>query len=107
MENNIREQKILSSLDGLVKATAPEFFYTRLKGKMQNVQPEKFVRWQLRPLLTVSLSIGLLLNIFSLLKMNMHKEIKTTVPSSVSTTEGATILSFANAYNLNIETVYE
>jgi hypothetical protein len=108
MENNNKEQRILNSLDGLKKATAPDFFYTRLTGRMQREQPLQQKQFELRPvLITVSLSVVLLLNIFALVQLNTPAEIKQTAPSVTSTGEGATIQSFANAYNLNTESVYE
>jgi len=45
-----REERILGSLDGLTKATAPDFFYTRLLGRMQQEQePVKEPVLVLRP----------------------------------------------------------
>ncbi len=34
-QNNKRTEEILSSLDGIKRASAPEFFYTRLKARME------------------------------------------------------------------------
>lgn len=34
-ENNQRTEEILNSLDGLTRASAPDFFYTRLKARME------------------------------------------------------------------------
>ena len=60
---NNRSERILSSLDGLQKDIAPDFFYTRLIGRMQNELPEKKSRLLLRPaVLTISLSVFLFLN---------------------------------------------
>jgi len=104
MENNNRSEKILNSLDGLQKAMAPHFFYTRLIGRMQSEQHEKRSRLTLRPVvLAISLSVVLLLNIVALNKLNGPAEAKPAIPSG----EAATIQSFANAYNLNTESVYE
>jgi hypothetical protein len=104
MKNTDRSDRILNSLDGLQKAMAPHFFYTRLIGRMQNEQPVQKSRLLLRPvILTISLSVVLLLNIVALTKMNATVESKHVIPSG----EAATIQSFANAYNLNTESVYE
>lgn len=101
---NNREDKILNSLTGLQKTTAPDFFYTRLIGRMQNEIPRKKSRLMLRPaFLTISLSVVLLLNIAALTKLN-HQPQQIKMQQSG---EKATIQSFANAYNLTAETVYE
>lgn len=34
-QNNRKTEEILSSLDGIKRAAAPEFFYTRLKARME------------------------------------------------------------------------
>ena len=101
---NNRTEKILTSLDGLQKTDVPYFFYTRLIGRMQNEIPGKKNRLMLRPaVLTISLSVFLLLNIVALTKLNHQPQTKKIQQS----TEGATIQSFANAYNLTAESVYE
>ena len=101
---NNKEEKILNSLAGLQKTTAPDFFYTRLIGRMQNELPEKKSRLLLRPvILTVSLSVVLVLNIVALSTFNQQPKAKKILYQN----ESATIQSFANAYNLTAETVYE
>ena len=101
--NNLTE-KILSGLDGLQKDITPDFFYTRLIGRMQNEIPGKKNRLMLRPaVLTISLSVLLFLNIVALTKLDHQpQQIKMQQPG-----ESATIQSFANAYNLTAESVYE
>ena len=70
MQNKISEDKVLSimeSLGGIQPATAPDFFYTRLKAKMQPVE-EKGIFFMLRPaFITAALSLFLIMNVFSLL----------------------------------------
>ncbi len=102
---NTREDKILNSLNGLQKSMAPDFFYTRLIGRMQNELPEKRSRpLLLKPvMLTISLSVVLVLNIVALTKLNQQPGAK----KILNPNETATIQSFANAYNLTAETVYE
>ena len=60
MQNKFSEDKILSimeSLGGIQPAAAPDFFYTRLKGKMQP-QAEKKIFFMLRPaFITAALSV--------------------------------------------------
>jgi hypothetical protein len=93
----------LNSFDGLQQADAPDFFYTRLIGRMQKQQHTKdyFV---LKPIfLSIPLLIILLFNIAALVKINYQ------VPSKkvLKINEDATIQSFAKTYNLTIESVYE
>jgi hypothetical protein len=104
MENN-RSEKILNSLTGLQKAGAPDFFYTRLMGRMQNeMEPQSKPFLLLRPaFVTAALFVVLIVNVFSILKFSKAPESKPTVQSS----KPATIESFANAYNMNTESVYE
>ncbi len=105
MENNIRTEKIMESLVGLQKAGAPDFFYTRLLGKMQNeMEPGKKTSFLLRPaFITTALSIVFIINIFSLTQLNKQPSTKAAVQSNTP----ADIESFATAYDLNAESVYE
>ena len=89
----------MSSFDGLQKATAPDFFYTRLTGRMQNeVGPVNKPFFMLRPaFITAALSLVFIINIFSLTQLNKQ---------SKQINKPATIESFATAYNMNTESVY-
>ena len=107
MQNKFSEDKVLSimeSLGGIQSATAPDYFYTRLKGKMQPVA-EKKIFFMLRPaFITAALSFFLIVNVFSLL--NISKEPKQHF--SLQNSKPATIESFAKAYDLSsAESVYE
>ena len=100
-----REERIMTSVDGLQKATAPDFFYTRLKGRMQREMDEKrkpfFV---LRPAFaTAALSVVLVFNIIFLAQLNTKPAKDTTVKSE----NPATIESFAKAYNMDASSLYE
>ena len=107
MQNKFSEDRIesiMESLGGIQPAVAPDFFYTRLKGKMQPAAEKKTI-FILRPaFITAALSLFLIVNIFSLFTIN-----KTTKQHfSEQTTKPATIESFAKAYDLNTsESVYE
>jgi hypothetical protein len=106
MQNKISQQRvesIMESLAGIQPVAAPDFFYTRLKGKMQpQEEPKTF--FLLRPaFITAVLSIFLMVNIFSLLTMNKSPK----QPISLQNDKSATIESFARAYDLNAESVYE
>lgn len=103
--NNQRTERILASLDGLKKTPAPDFFYTRLMGKMQNeTEPEKEKSFLLRPaFVTAALSLVLIINILSLVKLNNLPGKKENLHAN----KPATIESFADAYGLNTLSVYE
>ena len=90
----------MKSLDGLQKAEAPDFFYTRLVGKMQaKAEPQRKPFILLRPVfITAMLSVLLIINIVSLTRFDKQP---------IQTKKGAGIESFAKAYGMNTETVYE
>ena len=103
---NNKEEKILNSLAGLKKAGAPDFFYTRLTGRMQNeMKPKRKPVFLLRPaFITPALFVVLMINVFSIVQFNKS----TPVPKAMGRAEKpATLESFAEAYNLNTESVYE
>jgi hypothetical protein len=106
MQNKFSEEKVLSimeSLGGIQPAVAPDFFYTRLKGKMQPAEGKKTI-FILRPaFITATLAVLFIVNVISLLQTD-----KTPKPdSTVVYSKPATIESFAAAYNMNTATVYE
>jgi len=108
MENRDRENRIdriLTSIDGLEKAAAPDFFYTRLTGRMQRELDQKrrpfFV---LRPAFaTAALSIVLIINVIFLTQWNSQPAKDT----STQPNKPATIESFAKAYDLDASSLYE
>ena len=106
MQNKFSEQRvqsIMESLGGLQPAAAPDFFYTRLKGKMQPAA-EKKTFFILRPaFITAVLSIFLIVNIFSLISIREAP----AEPVSMQSNKPATIETFAAAYNMNTGSVYE
>lgn len=98
-----RTERIMSSLDGITKAGAPDFFYTRLVAKMQPNGAERSF-FMLRPaFLTAVLSVLLVVNIVSLLETDKVLKQDPTVKFDKS----ANIESFARAYNMNTVSVYE
>ena len=108
MENRDKESRIdriLTSADRLQKATAPDFFYTRLTGRMQRELDEKRrPLFLLRPVFaTVALSIVLIVNIIFLTQSNSQPGKDNTVRSDKS----ATIESFAKAYDMDASSLYE
>ncbi len=108
MENRDKESRItriLTSIDGLDKAAAPDFFYTRLTGRMQReLEQKNRPFFLLRPaFITAALSIVLVLNIIFLTQMNKQPGKDTTTQSG----KPATIETFATAYDLNTNSLYE
>ena len=99
-----RVESIMKSLGGIQSAVAPDFFYTRLKGKMQPAEYKKTF-FLLRPaFITATLAVLLIANVISLLQTDNK------VPKQDATAfwgKPATIESFASAYNINTEPVYE
>jgi hypothetical protein len=107
MQNKFSGDRVLSimeSLGGIQPAAAPDYFYTRLKGKIQPVAVKKAI-FLLRPaFITAALSLFLILNVFSLLNINREPNQHFSSQNS----KPATIESFVKAYDLNTaETVYE
>lgn len=103
-----RVESIMESLGGLQPAVAPDFFYTRLKGKIQ--PEEKKIFFKLRPVfITTALAVLLMVNVFSLLMMNnaptQDPAARQNTPAAAATP--ATIESFAKAYDMNNGSVYE
>ncbi len=99
-----RIECIMESLGGLQPAVAPDFFYTRLKGKMQPTEVKKKI-FMLRPaFITAALAVLFIANVISLLQAD--NKIPKQDAMDISG-KPATIESFASAYNINTESVYE
>ena len=97
-------ERILGSLDGLQKAGAPDLFYTRLMGRMQQ-EPERKQVWILKPaFITTALGVLLLLNIFSFMEI---RSAGSKQESRSRHEQPAGIESFARAYNMNTQSLYE
>jgi len=94
-EKNKVTDDILESLNGIKRASAPDFFYTRLKARMEkgmgagNSSP-----YLLRPAYAfITIVVVLLLNAAILFKNNSSNDIEST--------EKETLQSIAAEYNLN------
>jgi hypothetical protein len=73
-ERNIIIDSILESAEGAARATAPNFFYTRLRARMERELQEPIRRsWFLRPVFAL-ISLGLLLTINSYLIFNKSEQ---------------------------------
>jgi len=95
--NNDRNKKIediLGSLDGSAKATAPDFFYTRLKARMEKGLEQATPKsWLLRPAFALTVLAGvLLINAAVIFQKNTDKETATT-------NDAETLQSIAAEYN--------
>ena len=74
-ENRIDE--ILNSLDGCTQATAPDFFYTRLKARMEKeVAPAARTSWMLRPAYAFAgMAIILLINVLAVFNQRQYSDV--------------------------------
>jgi len=95
-EQNKKVEEILGSLDGVQQSTAPDFFYTRLKARMEKgVEPATSKPWVLRPVYAMSaLVIIVVINAAVIFSRNETKPI-------VNTGETDTLQSIAAEYRLN------
>jgi hypothetical protein len=106
MKKNLTDKRIdeiMGSLDHIEAATAPDFFYIRLAGKMQPAENRETF-FMLRPaFITGMLCLLLTANIVALLKV-------TKTPKQASTeanSKPAGIESFSDAYQMNTQNLYE
>jgi hypothetical protein len=70
--NDSRIDAVLNSLDGIQRAKAPGFMYTRLKGRMEQEfdQGGPLGRWLTRPVLALTIAaVILIINATTVLKM--------------------------------------
>jgi hypothetical protein len=81
--NDSRIDSVLNSLEGMQRAKAPDFMYTRLKGRMEQEfdQGGPLGRWLTRPVLALTIAaIILIANATTVLKMweqNTHPNTNT------------------------------
>lgn len=96
--NNNRNKKIeeiLGSLDGSPRASIPDFFYTRLKARMQKgIEPDIKKSWVLRPAFALTvLAAVLLINAVVIFRGDAGKD--------TATNDAETLQSIAAEYSLN------
>lgn len=100
-ERNKQIDEIMDSLDNIQKATAPDFFYTRLKARMeQEIISVPQQSWSLRPVYI----LGVLLVVIAINAAVIFKGSSTT-ETSISDTE--TMQSIASEYRINSNLTYE
>ena len=107
MDNNRnnRIEEVLGSLDGTKRAAAPDFFYTRLRARLEKGLTKNNVReWMLRPVYIVSaLLLVLAVNLFVFLKGGDNETTAATADNNESVQQ-----SIASEYSMNdINTVYD
>lgn len=94
---NDRIEDILTSLDGIKKVAAPNFFYTRLKARMETrLEGDAAVQrpWILRPVFALAVLVAVLLvNAAVILQKN-------EAPDTISN-DTETLQSIAAEYSLN------
>ena len=104
MNNNsqIESDKVLNSLDNCKRATVPDFFYTRLKARMErDVNKGENRSWILRPAYALGgLAFLLVINTIVILQKD-----ETEINDATADTE--TVQSAAEYYSLNDNNVYE
>ena len=95
-DRNKKIEEILNSLDGTQKAPMPDFFYTRLKAKMESgFEPAIKKSWVLRPAFALTaLAAVLLINAVVIFNSDAGKADTTTGDSDA-------LQSIAAEYSLN------
>ncbi len=99
-EKNRQIEEIIGSLDNIQKATAPDFFYTRLKARMENeLLSKRRKSLVLRPVYILSiLLLVLTINAVAIIKGSS---------SQSATTDTDTMQSIAAEYKINSNLTYE
>jgi hypothetical protein len=88
--NNSRIDAVLNSLDGMQRAKAPDFLYTRLQGRMEREfdQGGPIGRWLTKPVLALTIAaIILIANATTVLKMWKQN----TADSNINTESGQVV----------------
>ena len=106
MDNNRnnRIEEMINSLDGSKRAAAPDFFYTRLRARLEKGLTQNKTRdWILRPVYIVSaLFLVIAINVFVFLR-GQNETTTATADNNESVQQ-----SIAVEYSLNdINTVYD
>jgi hypothetical protein len=97
-DRNKKIEEILESLDNCQRATVPDFFYTRLKAKMENAEPVVSRKpLILKPVFAVTaLALVLILNAFVIFQRN-----NMNAAESTAITDTDVLQSMAVEYRLN------
>jgi hypothetical protein len=85
----------LNSLEGVQRAEANPYLYTRIEQRMKNRYQHSSYQRKLMPVLAIALVLFISLNLLSYLKVNATDTNQTSVSS------GSSIESFATEYSLS------
>jgi hypothetical protein len=100
-ERNKKIEEILGSLDASQRASAPDYFYTRLKARMEKEQgKEARNSWILRPAYAFA-ALVLLLAVNAIIILQREEKVDN------STADNETVQSVAAEYSLNDNMTYE
>ena len=97
-EKKYSVEEIMDSLDGCQRASAPDFFYARLRARMEReIVPAAPAPWTIRPAWALAgMAVILLVNVLAVFNRNTEVEENTvTIP------ETDTFQSLATEYRLN------
>lgn len=94
MKNGMHDpiDSILSSLDHTKRASAPDYLYTRIRGRLQNSQESSFTFWLLRPVPLIAVLIAFTFINASLL-LNQESEVVSVAITSNNSTTSDVIVS--------------
>ena len=102
-DKNKKIEEILGSLDNCQRATAPDFFYTRLKAKMLAAEEKNIGVPVKRPLILrpvfalTSLAAVLIINAFVIFQRDNNN----SLPDDTALSDTETLQSIAAEYRLN------
>jgi hypothetical protein len=101
-ERNSNTEKILEGLDGIKRMPAPDFFYTRLKARMEKAEGAAGNRkWILRPVVIIAALLLLLaVNVTTILQHDNEE-------NNITNTDNETTQTLASAYQLNDNSSYD
>jgi hypothetical protein len=96
---NSKIEEILGSLDNTPRAVAPDFFYTRLKARMERaIEPATPKSWILRPAYAL---VALVLVLFINAAVVLEGNITATANNNNTVGDTETFQSIAAEYSLN------
>src|SRR5258706_14115024 len=93
-EKTHRIEEILNSLDSSRRAPAPDFFYSRLKARMQRGFERGSKRWILRPVYALAVLVLVLI-------VNITVMLSSKQATDNTATDNETAQTIAAEYNLN------
>jgi hypothetical protein len=100
-DQNKKIDEILSSLDNCQRASLPDFFYTRLKARMEKGMEVKSVTQRplvLRPIFALTaLAAVIIINAFVI----FQKDDKSNIDNNTALSEAESLQSIAAEYSLN------